>query len=499
MYEWKVVRERLVVLLGALIAFGASLGASFHFDDYTLFSDPAVTSPAGWWSVWQLWKTRPLTYFTFWVNYQFGGQNAVGYHAVNLLLHLTAVWIFHGILLGLVHRRAAFFAAAIFAMHPIQTEPVAYVWARAILLATLFCLFSLRAWLKGAYLAAAIWFSLALLSKEECVTFPIFLAVIGPRATFPILGMLGLSAAATGRVLWALQYLHVTGAGATAGISPVEYLCTQGIVVLRYLRLLLWPFGYTFDPDIAVVRDWHGWIAWLGILAVAVILWRRYRHGWWFAAALILLAPSSTIFPAADLAVDRRLYLPMVAFATLAGVFLAELPRSRRIAFLLVFALVSISASRTYVWLTERSLWFDAMTRGPRKVRPRVMVARFSGTETALHLLTVASGLEPRNPQPYVEKGARYMAIDLPDLALAEFDRAYQLSPGDPLVLNDRGAALQKLGRRDEAIAAFKAALEINPCSTSARDNLQAAGIDYPIPCRLDPGTRTRLVSPPSP
>jgi protein O-mannosyl-transferase len=499
MLESKVIRERIVVLLGALLAFGASLGASFHFDDYTLFVDPAVTAPAGWWSMWQPWKTRPLTYFTFWVNYQLGGENPVGYHAVNLLLHLTAVWVFHGVLLGLVHRRAALFAAAIFAMHPIQTEAVAYVWARAILLATVCCLFSLRAWLKSDYFAAAVWFSLALLSKEECVTFPIFLALIGPQAILPSLGMMGLSVAATGRVLWALKYMHVSGAGATAGISPVEYLCTQGEVVLRYLRLLLLPYGYTFDPDIAVVRDWHGWIAWLGILAIAVLLWRRYRHGGWFAAALILLAPSSTIFPAADLAADRRLYLPMVAFATLAGVALAKLPRSGLIAFLVAFALASISASRTYVWLTERSLWFDAVSRGPRKVRPRVMLARASDIETAMHLLAVATELEPGNSQPYVEKGARYMAIDLPDLALAEFDRAISLSPRDPLVLNDRGAALQKLGRREEAIAEFKAALEINPCWITARDNLQAAGINYPIPCRLVPGASMRLIGPATP
>src|SRR5580692_2563742 len=102
MYEWNSVRERLLVLLAAILAFGASLAGSFHFDDYTLFIDSAVTSPAGWWSVWQLWRTRPFTYFTFWFNYQLGGQDPLGYHAVNLLLHLTAVWLLHGVLIGIV-------------------------------------------------------------------------------------------------------------------------------------------------------------------------------------------------------------------------------------------------------------------------------------------------------------------------------------------------------------------------------------------------------------
>jgi protein O-mannosyl-transferase len=323
--------------------------------------------------------------------------------------------------------------------------------------------------------------------------------LIRRQAVLPALGMMGLSAIAAGRVFWALKYLHVTGAGTTAGISPVDYFCTQGLVVLRYLRLLLLPYGYTFDPDIAVVRGWHGWFAWLGIFLIAVLLWRTCRYGWWFAAGLILLAPSSTIFPAADLAADRRLYLPLVAFATLAGLLLAELPRPGLVAFPVIITLGLVSASRTQVWINEGTLWSDAVSRGPRKIRPRVMLARASDTETAVRILTVAEELDPDNPQPYIEKGARYLEIDLDDLALAEFDRAFTLSPKDPMVLNNRGAALQKLGRREEAITEFKAALGINPCWTTARGNLQAAGISYPIPCKLAAGTRMDLVGRPIP
>jgi tetratricopeptide (TPR) repeat protein len=479
----------VLILLGTVAVFGASLGASFHFDDYTLFSDPTVTSPSGWWSVWQLWRTRPLTYFTFWLNYQLGGQSAVGYHAVNLALHLLAVWILNGILVDLVGRRAALIATAVFALHPIQTEPVAYVWARAILLATVFCLISLRAWLDGRYLAAAVWFSLALISKEECVTFPLFLFLIHRRAILPAAGMLCLSAAATGRVFLALKHLHVVGAGAAAGISPINYFATQGTVVLRYLRLLLLPYGFTFDPDIPVVGDLRGWIAWVIILGIAVLLWRFYRHGLWFAAALVLLAPSSTIFPAADLAADRRLYLPMVAFATLIGLLLAELGRVRMVIILVILALATISVFRTQVWLTERALWAEAVERSPKKVRPRLLLARASDTETALRLLTVAEELAPGDPKPFIEKGARLMEVDLPDLALAEFDRAMLLTPKDPMVLNNRGAALAKLGRREDAIAAFSAALFIDPCWASARANLQSAGITYPTPCSLAHGS----------
>jgi len=250
----------LFVLAAVFVAFCPSLGASFHLDDYNLFSDPAITSPSGWWYVWRPLQTRPLTYFTFWLNYQFGGLNAAGYHAVNLSLHLIAVWLLYGVLARLVGERAALAAAAVFALHPIQTEPIVYVFERATLLATVFCLLSMRRWLDGRYWSAAGWFALALLSKEECAAFPLFLLMLRWDLVSAA-GMLCLSLIAGARVILVLKILHIRGAGAGAGISPLDYFATQGTVILRYFRLLLVPYGFTCDPDIRVVRDWHAWLA----------------------------------------------------------------------------------------------------------------------------------------------------------------------------------------------------------------------------------------------
>ncbi|MDQ2945773.1 MAG: hypothetical protein M3Y27_07500, partial [Acidobacteriota bacterium] len=74
-------RKIPILVLAALCAFGASLAGSFHLDDYSLFSQ----------DLWRPLDIRPLTYFTFWINHELGGQNPVGYHAVNLGLHLVAV------------------------------------------------------------------------------------------------------------------------------------------------------------------------------------------------------------------------------------------------------------------------------------------------------------------------------------------------------------------------------------------------------------------------
>jgi hypothetical protein len=427
-------------------------------------------------------QTRPLTYLTFWLNYQLGGQDAIGYHAVNIALHLLAVWYLYDVLSRLVGERAAVIAAALFAFHPIQTEPVQYVFARAIILATIFCLLSMRSWLGGRYWAAAGWFALALLSKEECVAFPLFLLLIRP-AVLPATGLLCLSLSAGARVLLALKVLHVSGAGATAGISLQDYFATQGTVILRYFRLLFVPYGFTFDPDIRIVRDWRACLAWAVIIGATALLWKYHPHGRWFAAGLVLLAPSSTIFPAQDLAADRRVYLPMIAFAAFFGLLLSNIPK-RAILILLAVGLIAVSFVRTQVWRTERTLWAEAVERSPKKLRPRILLARASDTEIALEILNAAQVIAPNDPNPPLEKGLRLMEEKLPDLALPEFEHALTLAPDDPKIINNLGVTLSHLGRRDSAIEAFRHALRINPCWSSARTNLELLGVASAVTCK---------------
>ena len=127
------------------LAFGSTLTSSFHFDDYYMLEDPVVTEAWGWWDAFRLERTRPLTYVTFWLNYQVGGEDPVGYHAFDLLLHGLTAWLVWSVSHRLLRPRAALLATAVFAFHPIQTEALAYVFARATILATLFAVLSWRA------------------------------------------------------------------------------------------------------------------------------------------------------------------------------------------------------------------------------------------------------------------------------------------------------------------------------------------------------------------
>lgn len=474
------MRARLFLLAGATAAFGASLGAGFHFDDYAIFSDPALASGSGWMQIWSLRQTRPLTYLTFWLNRQVGGGDALGYHLLNLALHLAAVALAWECLKKLLPERAALIAAAIFAIHPLQTESVDYVWARSIVLASLLCFASLLNWLEGRRWVAVLWFALALLAKEECAAFPLMLAWLEWRGAVaktvrswaPIAAMLLLSIAAGARVIWATAVTPGAPAGIQAGISPAKYLLVQGHAILRYFQLLIWPYGFTVDADISAPL-WISIACWVVLIAGVVAILRRAPSGvaTWLIAGLLLLLPSSSIFPAADLAADRRMYLPMFAFAAALGMAL-QYVRPEPVLAVLGMVLLGLSLQRTMVWNSDESLWREAVERAPNKVRPKIQLARALPAAKALELLNQARLASPHDPTIAAETGRILLAEGQADAALEEFGRALALDPVNAQYINNRGVALQALGQTEAARADFLRALQFDPTLSEARDNL---------------------------
>lgn len=485
-----------VLLAGAvLFSFGRALQAPFHFDDHSLAVTPAVTSPSGWLEAFHPSQTRPLTYFTFWANYQLGGVNPAGYHAVNLALHMVSTFLVLLCLRRLIPPRAALIAAFLFAIHPTQTEAVVYVFARSSLLAACLTFAALHAWLHERQWVAAAWFAAALLAKEEVAAFPVFLALLHNATArarsegVPIGAMLAMSLAAVGRVAWIAATTPGSGAGTQAGVSPVAYFLTQGYALLRYFQMLAVPVGFTVDPDIPVLADWRGALCWITVASMAymaLLFTGRLRAGFWFVAALILIAPTSSVFPAADLAADRRVYLPMIAFASIAGLLLER----TQYTFMLIaggVVLAMLSFARTDVWLSEPRLWEDAMQWAPEKSRPRVQLARVSPPAQALEYLLDAKRIAPDDLLVASELGKMFLERKRPSEALVEFGRAVAIEPRNPLSLNNRAVALSLLGMRDLAIADLQQALSIDACLLDARRNLRDLGQPTPMPphCRV--------------
>lgn len=476
---------RAILWIVCVVAFGAALKAPFHLDDFALLSDPAITAPDGWLECWRFPQTRPLTWFSYWLNFRLGGSEPFGYHLVNLALHLACVWLVADTLSRIIPAPAALTAAILFGLHPIQTEAVVYVFARATLLMTLFCLLSLRAWAAGRHWQAVAWFVPALLAKEECVAFPVFLALLHLSVSRnhaerpPIAAMLALSLAAGLRVMAVAAITPGSGAGVQSGVSTADYFLVQGLAILRYARLLILPYGFTIESPLSPGGGGMAIASWLLIftgLALAFRWFDKARAGFWLVGAFALLAPSSSIFPAMDLSADRRLYLPMVALGAAAGLAI----RHRWLPVALGVLLAAISLRQSVLWTNPEELWREAVRQAPGKVRPRLQLARFEPPARALETLADARRLAPDDARVATETGRVQLGAGNVPAALQEFGRALALAPNDPQALNNRGVALARLGQTEAAAGDFQRALRADPCLADARQNLKRLGFDPP-------------------
>ncbi len=288
------------------------------------------------------------------------------------------------------------------------------------------------------------------------------------------------------RLLYAIEQTPGSGAGAeAAGVTSWNYLLTQGRAVWLYLRLLIAPYGQTID------RDWPAsvgldaqtaaaWGALLALVGTAVWLLRRYPEVYWWLGGLLLLAPTSSLIPLADLTAERRMTLPLLSLSLGLGLLLQRLPRKVGLGVVLVgsIALGALTWRRTQVWTSEESLWRDAVDKAPDKVRPKLQLARSLEMRGAaseaerLELLEQARALEPENSVPLAELGVFHLRRNEPAKALEAFEQAQRLAPEDPQIRSNIGSSLWLLRRPAESVEAFRTALALDPCNFDARSNL---------------------------
>jgi Flp pilus assembly protein TadD len=130
------------------------------------------------------------------------------------------------------------------------------------------------------------------------------------------------------------------------------------------------------------------------------------------------------------------------------------------------------------VWQSEESLWRDTVEKSPRKVRPKLQLARSllekgpASASERLALLQQARDLAPDDPDAAMELGVFHLQMGNPAEALLEFDRARGADPKNAQIQANRGAALYLLGRLPEAEAELRVAVEADPCNFDARHNL---------------------------
>ncbi len=502
-------RRWTALAIGALLVATAAVylpavDGEFLLDDDTMLADPLVHSlgargPEDW-----LGAARPLTTFTFALNHAAVGSDPRGWHLTNLAIHLCVAllaWAFARRTLARAGMAApdapALLAAALFALHPLQTESVAYVSQRAESLASGLLLLGLVILLahdgertaarRWALLSAAAFVQiLGMLTKEIAALLPaawLLHAAIIPgagdppeggaaarvrRRLLPAVPLLLLSAAFAARSLAAVQGSVHAGFG-VPDLSPARYLATQLRVVPTYLRLSVWPTGQCADwwfpasEGFLEPRVIAGALFLAAIVAGAVVLALRAAKAPGEAGEaravsfgilffFLGLTPSSSVIPLIDPLAEHRVYLGVLGLAiaaAAAGRWAVRrfLPRRAVVAAwvaaaALLVALATATALRAAAWNSRLELWTDAAEKAPRKARVQLNLG------TALFFR-----------QRFGEAAVAFRRAK----ALADDHTVTR----DDVILNLVGA-LTALGRVDEARGELDEELRRSPRSTVA-------------------------------
>jgi protein O-mannosyl-transferase len=445
----------LVVGLLTCIAYGNSFDGEFVMDDISEIAlNPAMEQLFPPWKamfVGRLLPARPLPYLTFAVNSMLCGPHPFGYHVFNLVIHVTsalALFSFARLtflsprLNGVYGDRATILAAIIatfWAVHPLQTQAVTYVYQRIESLTGMFCLLALMAFARAAardwstrwQICCIMSTAAAMSSKENAVVLPLLIAsydwlfcgeglagftrrrwfYAGLAATWVILGLF--LASQSGRYGEFQRPAH----------DPIAYALTQPRVILHYLRLAAIPSPLCFDYIWRTAETWSEFLPslvyLLVLLAVTAAGAARQRPWSWLGLAFFLtLAPTSSVMPVVALAAEHRMYLPLAAFVAtvvLIGDWVVRRQLSRKpgarlgltiatsiLVCLWTTALIAMTRARNEVYAEPGGIWLDVLAKQPTSTRALWNLAapceKLDEIDAALRYADECFVLNPRLP-----------------------------------------------------------------------------------------------------
>lgn len=305
----------LVVL--AIVAYLPAFSGGFVWDDWILLAEPLIRRLDGIVDIWlspsafryeaHYW---PVVYTSFWIEHKFWGFHPAGYHAVNVVLHALNTVLVWRLLLRLAIP-GGWLVAAVFAVHPIHVESVAWIIERKDLLSALFYLAAMHVWLRftqtpghGRYLACIALFAAALLSKSIAVTLPAALLLLQWWREGRV----------TRREAARVAPFFVLAAGVTFGdlalySGKVDYtfdysLAERALIAARalwtYLSQLVWPIHLPvlYPRWDVYLGDIRGWFALAGLVALGMGMWlgrNRIGRGPFVGALFFVLTLSPVL------------------------------------------------------------------------------------------------------------------------------------------------------------------------------------------------------------
>ena len=492
----------MLLASGGLLAYSNTFFAPFIFDGVALQKQLRQLSWDG--QPWLRPPPRTIGYLTFDLQHTIHGNWLPGFHAVNLAIHLTAGWLLYWIIHRTILRSGAadslrvhawalaITAAAVFVLHPLQTQSVTYLYQRfeslmgMLFLASLACfmqacaatenrrrvLWSVAAWglvlLSAATKEVGVMAPLVMLWYDRVFVSGSWRAVRQRRAWFFLpTGLLFVAGAA----FLILNRDHYMGGGIfkTKSVGVLEYARTQPAVILHYLRLFFWPRGQCLDLVWSPADEWQEiWPPLAGLIALLGLTgWAVWNHAWarfLLGSFFLILAPTSSVLPIVDLAFEHRMYLPIAPLATLVTIAAATagdmlFARSgsgpgRRLleaagplaAGALVAALGATTYARNEIYRTRSGAWANVLLTRPNNSRALGNLAWCLAGEGGDRETIVALHRRALSIKPNLAISHRGLASHLfqtePEQALVHAREAIRLEPNNPVNFNNLGILL---------------------------------------------------------
>ncbi|MFB3885483.1 MAG: tetratricopeptide repeat protein [Thermodesulfobacteriota bacterium] len=456
-------------------------------------------------------KTRYISYLTFALNYWIHGFDVLGYHLVNLAIHLlNAILVYLFTFLAFKTpflresslknhaRHIALFAALLFVSHPIQTEAVTYVFQRHASFVTSFYLLSMVFYIQGrlkgeegsSHLHSALFYGLSLISalsamktKENAFTLPFSIMIF---EFFFFTGSIRIRMLYLIPLLLASAVIPFTLIGIDKPIGQIMsqisdpssllvkevpkeiYLFTQLRVILTYIRLLFFPIHQNLDYHYPLYSSFFAgpiflpFLFYLGLLGLAAYLFFRSRQSlpelrvisfgivWFF----VTLSVESSIIPLQMIICEYRVYLPSV------GVFVAATTSF----FMMIGKLDARSPQLKKIggiFLALIIILLSILT-----------YARNVVWQDDVRMWEDVTKKSFENPRGHYNLGLAYGKKGRWEDALKEFETTLKLNPHHNKARNNLGIIYHRQGRLDDAMREFRAVLQLNPNDTNARYNL---------------------------
>jgi tetratricopeptide (TPR) repeat protein len=465
---------------------------------------------------------RPMMMLGYLICYKIFGLRAYGFHLVSLLLHVLVVCLVFALTQRLTGDRTwAFVAGALFALHPVHSESVAWIAAVTDLELTFFYLITFGLFLAlarpggrtsaGLLAVMGATFIPALLSKEQAMTLPALATVYehfypedrSETSTSQKLARYG--------VLWLvgaaylLVRLHFLGGLAPekkfGQITPLQTVLSAVALVGQYVWKLVWPVRlcayYIFHPSTSPfdLRVLGGLAVLVALAGLFWVCWRSRERNVRFASFAILwflatLAPVLNAHWVGDnVFTERYLYLPSVGVAWLVGLGATKLwsraavqPARRRALALVGVTVGMLYAARIVIrdrdWNNDIVLYTRTTEIEPEPHMVLNLGVALNGQgriKEAMEQFYRALRLKPGYPEPYNDLGLALAAQGRIDEADAQFAEALRLKPDFPEAHNNLGLALAAQGRIHEAMAHYSEALRLKPGYPEPHNNLGLA------------------------